>query len=30
MKDFIETILFVILGSILGNLFLIFFYTNDD
>lgn len=30
MKDFIETILFLILGSILGQLILIFFYTNDD
>lgn len=30
MKDFIETMLFFILGSILGHLFLIFFYTNDD
>ena len=30
MKDFIETMLFFILGSILGRLILIFFYTNDD
>lgn len=30
MKDFIETMLFLILGSILGQLILIFFYTNDD